>query len=153
VVIGVMTAPEWPWVLGRSRETGWAQMLPAQRAQTSPEAFAGLVQAMLGQTLSAPGGSVLVAREDGLPVGYLVIGVVPDELSLAATGLFMDIYIEPAWRGRQVSSMLTAAGEAHCRGLGLSHVRRVVAAHNTQSLRHAMADGCQVERFMLIKQL
>lgn len=148
-----MTAPEWPWVLARSRETGWAQMLPAQQAQISPEAFAELVHEMLTQTVSAPGGSVLIAREDGLPLGYLVIGVVPDELSRAATGLFIDIYVEPAWRGRRVSSMLTAAGEAHCRALGLSQVRRVVAAHNTRSLRHAMADGCQVDRFMLIKQL
>jgi ribosomal protein S18 acetylase RimI-like enzyme len=153
VEIGVMTAPEWPWVLGRSRETGWAQMLPSQQAQISPEAFAGLVYEMLAQALSSPGGTVLVARAAELPVGYLVIGVVPDELSHAPTGLFMDIYVEPAWRGRQVSSLLTAAGDGHCRGQGLSHVRRVIAAHNTQSLRHAMADGCRVERFMMIKQL
>ena len=148
-----MTAPEWPWVLARSRETGWAQMLPSQQAQTSPDVFAGLVHEMLSQAMGAPGGTILVAREGGVPAGYLAIGVVPDELTRAPTGLFIDIYVAPAWRGRGVSSMLTAAGEGHCRALGLGHVRRMVAAHNAQSLRHALADGCLVERLMLIKQL
>jgi GNAT superfamily N-acetyltransferase len=148
-----MTARDWPWLLARSGETGWAQLTPAQQAETNLEAFRGQVQTMLTQALSVPGSSAQVAREEGTPVGYLVVSVVPDELTQVPVGLFVDIYVEPAWRGKGVSSFLTAAGEGYLRAMGLRQVKRWVAAHNQASLKHALKDGCQVERFQLVKKL
>lgn len=153
VEIGVLQPQEWPWLLAHSTETGWAQLTPVQRTETTPQAFTAIVQGMLTQALAAPGSTALVAREQGVPAGYLVVGVLPDELTNAPVGLFVDIYVEPVWRGKRVSSALTAAGEEHCRKLGLRQVRRMVAAHNPQSLRHALADGCQVERYAFVKLL
>lgn len=148
-----MSPQEWPWVLARSTETGWAQLPPPLQADGGPQGVVQNVAQMLAQLLQMPGGQVLVAREGGRPVGYLVVGVVPDEITGQPTGLYCDIYVESPWRGRGVSSLLTGAGDAYCRQLGLRHVRRWVAAHNQSSLRHALADGCQVERVGLIKAL
>lgn len=108
---------------------------------------------MLQQALSIPGSVVLVARVQGSPVGYIVITVAPDELTGAPAGLFLDVWVEPHGRGRRICSQLTAAAEAHCRSLGLTVARRVIAAHNMASLRHAEGDGCQVERVVLVKTL
>lgn len=151
--IGPLTAPEWPWLLARSAATGWAQLTPLQQGAATPAGIAARAEQMLSQALAQPGGAAVVAREQGIPAGYLVAAGVPDELTGVPTGLFLDIWMEPQWRGKGVSSLLTAAGEAHCRALGLRLVRRIVAAHNAPSLRHAAADGCQVERLVLVKAL
>lgn len=151
--IGPITQQEWPWLWERSMATGWHQLPPEQQAAANPAQVAHQVQQMLGMALSAPGAGVLMARAAGDPVGYLVVTVAPDELTGLPTGLFLDIWVEPAWRGRGISSRLTAAGEEHCRRLGLRLVRRAVAAHNQASLRHALSDGCVVERYILIKAL
>lgn len=153
VEIGALAPQEWQWLVARSIATGWEQLVAQQREQVTPEGFAERVRAMLGRAIAQPGGGALVAREQGTPIGYLVAGVGEDELTGARFGIFGDIFVEPAWRGRGVSSQLTAAGEARLRSLGLQLVRRTVAAQNGPSLRHALADGCQVERYVLIKAL
>jgi len=81
------------------------------------------------------------------------VALVPDELTGVPTGLFYDIYVEPAHRGTGVSLRLTAAGEAHCRAHGVRVIRRYIAPANTPSLRHALRDGCRVERLALVKVL
>ena len=151
--IAPMNQQEWPWLLGRSVETGWEQISPVLRPGASREATATQIQRMLRMALSAPGTAALVARSGGAPVGYIVVAVTPDELTGASVGLFLDIFVEPAWRGKGVSSRLTAAGEEHCRALGLTAVRRFISAHNAASLRHARGDGCELERYALLKRL
>jgi GNAT superfamily N-acetyltransferase len=124
------------------------------RQQTSsPQIVATAAQEMLIDHLRQPGSIGLVARDGGCPVGYLLITVTMDELTRTPMGLFLDIWVDPAWRGRGVASALTAAGEHHCRALGLRFVRRWIAAQNQNSLHHAMKDGCQVELLSLIKAL
>lgn len=151
--IGWMMPADWPWLLARATETGLAQVPPALRPATLPEVVAWQVQTMLHQTLSQPGTAVLVAREGQQPVGYLVVTVVPDDLTAQPVGFFYDIWVDPAKRGSGLSSQLTAAGEAHLKSLGLHLVRRAISAHNTASLRHAMADGCHIDRVSLLKVL
>lgn len=151
--IGPVAAQEWPWLLTRSVATGWEQLTPVQQAATTPAVFARRVEHMLRLALGLPGGAALVARERGEPVGYVVVTAAPDELTGMPCGLLADIWVEPGRRGRGIGHRLTAAGEAHCRALGLPMVRRVVAAHNRASLEHALADGCQVERLTLVKVL
>lgn len=148
-----MAPHEWPWLLARSVATGWEQLIPAQQAATTPALFAARVERMLRLAMGLPGGAALVAREQGEPVGYTVVTVAPDELTGTPCGHFVDIWVDPGRRGRGIGHRLTAAGEAHCRALGLPLVRRVVAAHNPASLQHALADGCQVERLTLVKVL
>lgn len=148
-----MAPHEWSWVQARSLDTGWAQLSPPLRETASRDATAAQIQRMLRMVMAAPGATVLVAREGAVPVGYIIVAVVPDELTGGPVGLFVDIYVEPGWRGKGVSTRLTAAGEDHCRALGLKAVRRVISAHNEASFRHAKGDGCEVERLTLIKRL
>lgn len=151
--IGPLKHAERPWILARSAETGWEQLTAGQQAETTRDQVAKKVRAMLQHALQLPGSTVLVARDAGEPVGYMVVTVAPDELTGKRYGLFLDIWVEPQWRGRGLSSRLTAAGEAHCRARGLTRVRRIIAAHNEKSLRHALGDGCRMERYILEKDL
>jgi len=153
VEVGVMTPLEWPWLAARSAATAWAHVEPALRAWTTPAAVAARAEQNLRALLAQPGSAALVARADGVAVGYLVVALVPDELTGLPTGLFYDIYVEPSYRGTGVSDRLTAAGEAHCRAHGARVVRRFVDPANTPSLRHALRDGCRVERLALVKAL
>ncbi|HEY8346464.1 MAG TPA: GNAT family N-acetyltransferase [Symbiobacteriaceae bacterium] len=151
--IGLMTPREWPWVLARAVKTGVAQVPPALRSATRPERVAHQIETLLPQVLSQPGSAALVAREGQQPVGYIVVTVIPDDLTGQPLGLFWDIWVEPPWRGTGVSSRLTAAGEAHLKALGLKAVRRAISSHNTASLRHALSDGCHIDRISLLKVL
>lgn len=151
--IGPLTALEWPWLLERATVTGWEQLSPAQQAHATPAQVAAHVQQMLRHALGQPGSLVLVARAQGAPVGYIAVAVMPDELTGLPAGLVLDLWVEPPWRGRGISYQLTAAGEAHCRALGLRSLRRAISVHNVRSLRQALRDGCQVERCLVTKYL
>lgn len=151
--IGWMTPAEWPWLLARATETGLAQVPPALQPTALPEVVAWQVQAMLCQALSQPGAAVLVVREGQQPLGYLVVTIVPDDLTAQPIGFFYDIWVDPSRRGTGLSSRLTAAGEAYLKSLGLHLVRRAISAHNTASLRHAFSDGCHIDRISLLKVL
>ncbi len=153
VQVGFMTPAEWPWVASRAAATAWAHVDPALKAWVSPQAVAARAQQSLRALLSRPGSAALVAREGGAAAGYLVVALVPDELTGLPTGLFYDIFVEPAHRGSGVSHLLTAAGEAHCRAHGARLVRRYVDPGNAPSLRHALRDGCRVDRLSLVKPL
>lgn len=151
--IGPMQPHEWTWLVSRSLVTGWAQLNPLQQASASAMDVSHRIQAMLTRAVTAPGATALVAREDGSPVGYLIVTVVPDELTGQPSGLFVDIFVEPQWRRTGLAGQLTAAGEEHLRDLGIREVRRWIAYQNPASLRHAQKDGCEVEKVMMLKRL
>ncbi len=133
--------------------TGWEQVNPALRDDAKRQEAMNNIRQTTTQVMQQPATRVLVAREGGQPAGYLVLTVVPDEWTREPTGLFYDIWIEPQWRGRGVSSLLTRTGENYLRTIGVGVVRRMIAAQNGPSLRHAQRDGCEVERLCLIKRL
>jgi GNAT superfamily N-acetyltransferase len=151
--IGPLTQAEWPWFLERTMATGWEQMPPAQKETASRQEVANNVREMTAQALSFPGTTVLVAREGGTCAGYLVVTLMPDEWTHEPTGHFYDIWVEPSWRGKGVSTLLTSAGEEYLRSLGCKRVRRFIAVHNAASLRHAQSDGAEPERICFVKQL
>ena len=153
VEVGRLAPGEWPWLVARSTETARAHVDPCLRGAVSQEVVAARVQQNLRGLLGQPPNVALVARADGRPLGYLVVAFAPDELTGVPTGLFYDIFVEPSHRGTGISSRLTAAGEAHCRTLGVRLIRRWVAPENQPSLRHALRDGCRVERLSLVKVL
>lgn len=153
VEVGLLLPGEWAWLAARSATTALAHVEPTLWAWTTPQAVTARVEQNLRALLGQPGSAALVARADGAAVGYLVVALVPDELTGVPTGLFYDIYVEPAHRGTGVGRSLTAAGEAHCRAHGVRVVRRYIDPANTPSLRHALRDGCRVERLALVKVL
>ncbi|HLN65256.1 MAG TPA: GNAT family N-acetyltransferase [Symbiobacteriaceae bacterium] len=151
--VGPLTANEWSWFLTRSMETGWEQRHPGLREESSRPQVMSNIREMVTQALQQPGATALVARERGQPAGYVVLTLMPDEWTHDPTGLFYDIWVEPEWRGKGVATLLTRSGENYFRSLGLKLTRRFIAAHNAASLKHARADGCEIERLCLIKRL
>lgn len=148
-----MAPQEWPWLLSHAVATGIAQVPPALQPTAAPEAITHQVQSMLLQALSRPGAVALVARTGQEPAGYILVTVTPDDLTGQPMGLFLDIWVEPRWRGTGLSSRLTGEGEAHLRRLGVKAVRRAISSHNAASLRHALSDGCHIDRLSLLKVL
>lgn len=153
VDVGFLTPKEWPWLAARSAATAWAHVDPALRHGVTPQAVAARAERNLRALLAMPGSAALVARAGGAPVGYLVVALVPDELTGLPVGLFYDIFVEPAHRGSGISHRLTAAGEAYCRALGARLIRRHIDPGNAPSLRHALREGCRVDRLSLVKAL
>ncbi len=153
VNIGLLAQQEVTWLLERSAETAWAQLTPPQQQVASREVVTTNAQAMVTQALATPGAAAFVAREGAEPLGYLLAVVVPDELTGWPTGLFLDVWVDPRYRGQALAARLSAAGEQHLRTLGINTVRRVVASHNEASLRHSYKDGCRVERLVLTKDI
>jgi GNAT superfamily N-acetyltransferase len=151
--IGTLTAQEWPWFLAHSAETGWEQMHPGLRPSASQSEVLANFRAMTTEALQQPGSAVLVAREAGRIAGYIMLTLMPDEWTGRPVGLYYDIWVDPAWRGKGVASLLTHSSEQYFRNMGIKLIRRFIAAHNQESLRHAQKDGCIVERLCLIKQL
>jgi GNAT superfamily N-acetyltransferase len=153
IQIGPMTQAEWPWFITSSVANGWDQMPPANRQQANQQQVMRNLYEMTVQALGAPGSTVLVARVDGKPAGYLMATLMPDEWTHEPAGHFYDIWVDPQWRGKGVSTALTRAGEEYFRSLGCRLVRRFIGVHNAASLRHAESDGAEPERICFTKRL
>lgn len=151
--ISPLTAQEWPWFLAHSTETGWEQMHPSLRPGASREQVVANFRAMATEAVQQPGSAVLVAREGGRIAGYIMLTLMPDEWTRHPVGLYYDIWVDPAWRGKGVANFLTRTAEQYFRQMGIRLVRRFISAHNQESLRHAQKDGAIVERHCLIKLL
>lgn len=151
--VGPLAEHEVTWLLERSTETGWAQLTPAQQQSVAREVVTANAQAMLTQALGTPGAAAFVLREGNEPLGYVVVVVVPDELTGQPTGLLLDVWVDPRYRGRGLAVQLSAAAEGHLRARGIKTARRLIAAHNEASLRHSFKDGCRIERVIVSKEL
>lgn len=151
--IGPLQAHELAWMLARSARTAWEQLTAAEQAGAAPAQVAQQAAAMVAGALGRPGGAALVAREGGQPAGYILVDVQPHEITGAPQGVYLDIWVEPAWRRRGVAGALCAAADQHCRSLGLRQTRRLVSAHNTASLELSLRQGNQIQRLVLGQQL
>ncbi|MGE5589097.1 MAG: N-acetyltransferase family protein [Bacillota bacterium] len=142
-----------PHILSASAQTGWGQLSARERAGVTQEEFAARVSAMFQQVLSAPGGTLLVAEEDGRVIGYILYCLQPNALTGRLEGFFFDQFVEPDRRHRGLAQGLNARAMEHCARLGAAGVSLLIAPHNADSQKAARRSGFEVERLIFARPL
>lgn len=85
----------------------------------SPEAQAALLD-------SHPAAEVLLAEDDGAPVGFAILFDLPEVVFARRCGNLDDLFVRPEARGRGIARALIAAAVAEGEARGWSHLRWIV---------------------------
>lgn len=91
----------------------------AGHAPASPDAQAALIA-------EHPAAEVLVAEEDGAPIGFAVLFDLPELVFARRCGMLDDLFVHPAARGQGIARALIAEACALGRARGWSHLRWIV---------------------------
>lgn len=142
-----------PALLQMSAVTAWEIMNPSDRAVARREVVAANAQRSLLACLSSPGGTAVVADEGGRPVGYLLIGIRPDERTGEPQGYMADIYLRPGYRGRGLADQMHRLGEAYLRSLGIRRATNWVHATNPLGRKASQQKGFRLWGVMMEKVL
>lgn len=142
-----------PYLLQMAAETAWQITPPADRAATSPEVIRQAAHQNLGGCLSSPGGTAVVAEENGRPVGFLVITLQPNERTGETQGYFADIYVEPAHRRGGVARGMHNLAEAYLQRLGIKSATNWVHAHNEKGQKTGEKFGLRPWGVMMAKTI
>lgn len=147
------TQADLPTILHCTTHNAWDQLAPLERTTADFHRVGQAARQMILSALQSPGGTALIAEENGELAGYMVISVSAHPYTGEKEAQFVDILVNPKYRRRRVGTRLTQAGEAYCRQLGCRRVRIWVGAHNEPSLRNAEHLGYLPEGQVFIKPL
>lgn len=131
----------------------WQILPPDDRAVASIAAVAEAAEGNLMRVLGSPGSTAVVAVEDGRPVGYLLIGVHPDDKTGEPVGYMADIYVEPQYRKGGLGARFHDAGEAYLRQIGVRRASLWTHAHNQLGQRSAIKQGYRMRGVMLSRTI
>jgi len=142
-----------PWLLHMAAVTDWEIMNPTDRAVARPEVVQANAHRNLLAALASPGGTAFVVDDGGRPVGFLLIGIRPDDRTGELQGYMADIYLMPEYRGKGLAKRLHEAGEWYLRRLGIRRVTNWVHATNPLGRKTSQARGFRVWGVMMEKLL
>ena len=142
-----------PWLMQMAAQTDWDIMNPTDKAVARPEVVYANAHRNMIATLSSPGGTAIVAVDGGTPVGFLLIGIRPDERTGEPQGYMADIYLEQPYRGKGLAKLLHELGERYLRGLGIRRITNWVHATNPLGQKASAARGFQTWGVMMEKLL
>lgn len=152
MVIRQIFPEEVPQVLESSIGTTWESMSWGEQATAEYETLGLRVRAIIERILGL-GGTILVAEVEGQVAGYIIIGVLPNDLTGKPEGMIFDTWVHPSFRRQGIGSGLIKAAEDFCRGQGAARATMVVGSHNRQSQGSALKSGYQPERVWFGKTL
>ncbi|MFZ5827736.1 MAG: GNAT family N-acetyltransferase [Bacillota bacterium] len=133
--------------------TAWEIMNPSDKAVARPEVVAANAHKSLIGCLSSPGGTAVVIDDGGRPVGYLLIGLRPDDRTGEMQGYMADIYIYPPYRGKGLAEELHRLGEDYLRRIGIRKATNWVHAQNPLGKKASMQKGFRLWGLMMEKLL
>lgn len=142
-----------PGLLQMSAITAWEIMNPTDKAVADPEVVYANAHHNLFGVLSSPGGTAVVADEGGWPVGFLLIGIRPEERTGEPQGYMADIYILPQYRGQGLAQQFHAIGEEYLRRLGIRRATNWVHATNPLGKKASNDKGFRLAGVMMEKIL
>ncbi|MEW8977091.1 MAG: GNAT family N-acetyltransferase [Symbiobacterium sp.] len=142
-----------PWLLEMAARTDWEILSPTDRAVARPEVVRANSHRNLLATLASPGGTAIVTEDGGRPVGFLLIGIRPDDRTGEPQGYMADIYLMPEYRGRGLAKQMHELGEQYLRWLGIRQVTNWVHATNPLGQKASHARGFRVWGVMMEKLL
>lgn len=130
------------------------RILPADdQAVSSMATIAASAEQNVHAVLSSPGGTALVAEENGQPVGYMLIGIRPAERTGEPSGYMADVYIEPEYRSQGIAGQFHKLGEAYLTSLGIRRATLWTHAHNPLGQKSAERQGYRTYGAMYAKKL
>lgn len=142
-----------PGLMQMAAITAWEIMNPSDKAVARPEVVATNAQRSLIGCLQSPGGTAVVADDGGHPVGYLLIGLRPDDRTGEMQGYMADIYIYPQYRGKGLAQEFHRLGEDYLRRIGIRQATNWVHATNPLGKKASMQKGFRLWGLMLEKVL
>ncbi|MFZ5815069.1 MAG: GNAT family N-acetyltransferase [Bacillota bacterium] len=142
-----------PGLLQMASITAWEIMNPSDKAVARPEVVFANAQRNLIQVLASPGGTAIVADEGGRPVGYLLIGLRPDDRTGEIQGYMADIYIQPPFRGKGLAAEFHRIGEDYLRRLGIRRATNWTHASNPLGRKASNDKGFRLWGVMMEKLL
>ena len=101
--------------------------------------------------MNAEEGSVLVAEEGDLILGYIFLK--SKNISTGRIGVINHIFVDPEFRGKGIASQLMKAGEEWFRSKNLRRVRSTVTLTNEPSLNMVKKFGYNEKRTIFEKEL
>jgi len=136
----------------------------------APRAFMGMGLARLSIDKTLPKGSVkrayerevegyiekalrgegdikfLVAEEDGLPVGYIVLGVSKERTEIFGFkwGMIVSLAVDPDWWGKGIGTKLVEEGLKQLRDMGVEYVEVFTDQNNIAAIRTYEKNGFRV---------
>lgn len=140
-----------PGLLQMAAITAWEIMNPSDKAVARPDVVYANAHRNVIATLSSPHGTAIVADEGGWPVGYLLIGLRPDERTGEMTGYMADIYIYPQYRGKGLAQKFHEVGEDYLRKLGIRKATNWVHATNPLGKKASDDKGFRLAGVMMEK--
>jgi GNAT superfamily N-acetyltransferase len=142
-----------PHLARMSVASTWVITPEDDRAHTTLEKVAAnACRALLG-TLASPGGTAIVADEGGRPVGFLLVGIQPNEKTGEPAGYMADIWVDPEFRRHGLAEKMHYATEAYLKKLGVRRASNWTHAHNPKGLKSSRRHGFQPWGVMMSKVL
>lgn len=123
------------------------------RAHTTFQAVAANAQRNLAAVLRSPSGTAIVAEEGGRPVGFLLVGLQPNDITGQPTGYMADIYVEPEYRRQGIAEQMHDVTEEYLRSIGVRRASNWTHAHNAKGLSSSRRHGFQDWGAMMVKEL
>src|SRR2546428_2358173 len=142
-----------PYLLHMAGETAWQITPPGDRARSHPDLIRQAAHQNLAGCLSSPGGTAVVAEENGRPVGYLVVTLQPDDRTGDAHGYLADIHVEPEFRRSRLAKELHQVGEEYLQQLGIRTVTNWVHAGNEKGQKAGEYFGLRPWAVMMAKTI
>lgn len=142
-----------PGLLQMSAITAWEIMNSSDKEVARPEVVFTNAHHNLIHCLSSPGGTAVVADDGGIPVGFLLIGLRPDERTGEMQGYMADIYIYPQYRGQGLAQEFHRLGEDYLRRLGIRQATNWVHAQNPLGKKASTEKGFRLWGLMMEKLL
>lgn len=142
-----------PYIQQMMVETTWSITPEDDKAHTTFGTVAAGAQGNLQGILSSPGGTCVVADLNGKPVGFLLIGLQPNDKTGVPHGYLADIYVEKPYRKSGVARQMHTIGEQYLRSLGIRYATNWVHAHNAGAQKASAQFGIRPWGVMMVKEL
>lgn len=145
-------------IMEQALQTATAQVVAREAPAAGHDALATQLYRMYEGTLKTPLATLLVAdwpppAAGTGPAGYVLLLPQANPFTGEAEAVVMDIFTNPALRGRGVGrAMLREAGR-YAASIGAKSLVAQVALHNRASLAMFLGEGFQGERVVLGKRL
>lgn len=136
----------------RALGTAWGQLVERERPAAAEAGIVHQMTEMYRQALSRHGGMVLVLEGSGPgagPLAHALVAPQPNPFTGEGELVVLDIFVDPALRGRRVGQRLLAEAERYARSIGCGSLVAQVALQNEASLRLFRGAGLQPERLVL----